>query len=119
MGPRFLLDEHISPRVSEHARRLGVDVACVAGTPLREMEDPDLLREAARQRRILVTYDVCDLAVLLPELIREGVDVPGLVFVSHATIPASKVSTLARSLARLASRVASGEVSCVLGIYLR
>jgi predicted nuclease of predicted toxin-antitoxin system len=52
---RFALDEDLSPRISEIARGLGLDVVSVHEIGRRGMPDDDQLRWAAREGRILIT----------------------------------------------------------------
>ncbi|MEK7269551.1 MAG: DUF5615 family PIN-like protein [Planctomycetota bacterium] len=116
--PRFLLDEHLSPRVAERLRDLGIDASAVKGTEREGMDDEALLRLAAGEGRILVTYNIGDFAAVLADFSKEGLAAPGIAFVDSRTIPSSDFSGLARALARLARRIESGEVSAVWGVFL-
>lgn len=65
MQPRILLDEHFSGEVAQALSRHGVDaVATSTVRELRGLPDEVLLEEAARQNRMLVTYNVRDFAEL-------------------------------------------------------
>ena len=118
MRPKFLLDEHISRRVAEGAARRGVDVKAVDGSPLAGLDDPRLLRAAAADGRILVTYNNGDFAPLLVDFLREGAAVPGVVFVNGNTLPSSDVGGLVRALAGLSARIAEGEADAKGGLFL-
>jgi|SRR5579871_983454 len=53
---RFLADENVSRRVVERLRKNGHDVALVTGT-LSGISDPDVLKLARTEARILITED--------------------------------------------------------------
>jgi predicted nuclease of predicted toxin-antitoxin system len=58
---RLLLDEHISPGVAEALRAKGYDVVAVAeSTLLRGLDDEEVLRQAAADRRAVVTHNFAD-----------------------------------------------------------
>lgn len=118
MRLRFLLDEQISPRVATSAAKAGLDVAAVSGSDLAGMDDESLLRESVKQKRILVTYNIGDFVVILQKLIREGTDIPGIVFVDAKTISTAQFGRLARALGRLAERIRRNEVDPAGGIFL-
>lgn len=54
---RFHLDEHISHRVAEALRRLGIDVTTTAESGLRSADDLQQLEFAKRDGRVIVTRD--------------------------------------------------------------
>jgi hypothetical protein len=66
-----------------------------------------------------VTYDVADFSRVFGDLIREGRALPGVVFVDERSIRTSDVHGLAGALARLAGRIARGEVDPSGGVFLR
>jgi hypothetical protein len=115
---RFLLDEQISPRGADLARRAGVDVVAVAGSSLAGRDDADIFGEAVRNGRIVVTYDIADFAGLYGDLWREGVRIPGLVFVDQRSIPSSDVGGLAGALVKLAAQIDRGRIDPAAGVYL-
>ena len=116
--PRYLLDEHISPRVAAAAGKRGVDVSAVAGSSLAGSDDMTVLREAISADRILVTYDVGDFAVLLGVLARERTCAPGIVFVDRASIRTSDIGGLTDALVALDELLAAGKVSASAGVFL-
>ena len=118
MRPRFLLDEQISPRVARLAGGLGVDARAVASSDLAGLDDRSIFRKAVEEGRILVTYDIADMSVVYADLLKEGLDVPGVIFVDSRTIPTSDPLRLARGLARVAGRIESGDVDPGGGLFL-
>jgi hypothetical protein len=62
---RFLLDEMYPPVAAERLRNRGVDAVAVKESPaLAGLEDDTLLALAALDRRVLVTENIADFAVL-------------------------------------------------------
>lgn len=118
MKPRFLLDEPISPRVVRIAASLGVDARAVAATGLAGLDDLSIFRKAVEEARILVTYDIADMSAVFADLLKEGLAVPGVIFVDARTIPPSDPPRLARALARVAERIESGEIHPEGGLFL-
>jgi predicted nuclease of predicted toxin-antitoxin system len=116
---RFLLDEQISPRVAGLLGRSGVDVRAVAGSGLEGGDDPTVFHAAVSQGRILVTYDIEDMSRILSDLLKEGLPVPGVVFVDARTIPPSDLAGLARAIRRVAAAIASGRIQPGGGIFLQ
>jgi len=118
VGARFLLDEQISPAVAAAAGRRSIDIAAVAGSELAWMDDETIFREAIRQRRILVTYDIADFVSLYRDLLKEGADIPGIVFVDGRTITTSQVGRLASALIKLARRIQEETIDPAGGLFL-
>jgi predicted nuclease of predicted toxin-antitoxin system len=115
----FLLDEQISPLVAALALKSGVDAKAVAGSALSGLDDPSIFRKAVEDGRILVTYNIDDMTLLLGDFLKEGAAVAGVVFVNARTIPPSDVTGLARALVRLAKRLENGEIEPGGGIFLQ
>jgi predicted nuclease of predicted toxin-antitoxin system len=53
----FLIDESADVRLAAHLRELGHDVKTVAGDYAQALEDREILRLAAAERRIVITFD--------------------------------------------------------------
>jgi hypothetical protein len=111
---KLLLAEQITSKVASGLRR------CCPGLAVYEMAEweggnfigqPDAacLREAARQRLTLVTYDRLTIPLLLKTWADEGRRHGGVVFVDEKTIPQEKASELPRAMAMLAKETAAWE----------
>jgi predicted nuclease of predicted toxin-antitoxin system len=118
MRPAFLLDAHISPVVSELLGKDGLDARAIGGSILMGAEDEELLKLAMKEKRLFVTYDNATVPATVADLLNQGLDVPGVVYVSSATIRANDFSGLAKALKRLAARVESGEIDPAGGVFL-
>jgi predicted nuclease of predicted toxin-antitoxin system len=118
MRPAFLLDAHISPVVAQLLSREGLDARAIGGSSLMSAEDEELLKLAVKEKRLFVTYDNATVPAMVAELLNEGFDVPGIVYVSSATIPSNDFSGLAKALKRLAARVETGEADPSGGLFL-
>jgi predicted nuclease of predicted toxin-antitoxin system len=116
--PKYLLDEQISPRAAEALGKLGVDAEAVAGSAFAGLDDRAIFRHAIEAGRVLVTYDIQDMSLLLGDFIRAGTAVPGVVFAGTRTLPTNDLVGLARALARLADLEDRGEVNPSGGIFL-
>ena len=105
---RLLLDEHVSPAVAEGLRQTGLDaVALRAWLGGRYLEAPDeaILAEAAREIRVLVTYDQRTIPPLLKLWAEAGRGHAGVVFVDHRGIPPKDIGGLVRALVELDERL--------------
>ncbi|MHC4607809.1 MAG: DUF5615 family PIN-like protein [Planctomycetota bacterium] len=118
MSVRYLLDEMISPRVAERAKRRGLDVKAVDQSEYDGCDDKAVFQAAVREKRILVTYNVRDFEPLLGDMLDEHGAIPGIVFVNRDTIPTSDIGGLVRALGRLGKRIESGEIDPAMGIWL-
>jgi hypothetical protein len=117
--PKFLLDEQISPEVAKQAVKAGVDVRAVAASDLAGLDDRSIFRKAVEGGRVLVSYNIDDMSLLLGDFLKEGAAVAGLVFVDVRTIPPSDVPGLARALVKLEKKMGKGEVNPGGGIFLQ
>ena len=118
MRPKFLLDEHISRRVAERSRAERVDVHAVDGSGLVGFDDEGLLRQAIQERRLMVTYNIADFAVAYGKLLKEGLEIPGIVFVDNASIPSADIGGLVKALVRLSEKIDRGEETAAGGLFL-
>jgi len=103
---KLLLDEHISPQVAEGLRRRNrlLEVHGIAewenGNFLGQ-EDSACLREAARQRLTLVTYDRRTIPALLKVWTEEERGHGGVIFVDEKTISPADIGGLVLGLGQL------------------
>lgn len=118
MPPAFLLDAHISPVVAKLLGKAGLDARAIAGSPLMNAEDEELLRLAVREKRLFVTYDNATVPGAVADLLSGGLDVPGVVYIGSSTIPSNDFSGLANALKRLAARIEAGVVDPSAGLFL-
>jgi hypothetical protein len=80
---RLLLDVHHSPSAAQRLRDLGHDVIAAADDPvLAAVDDEELLREAARHERGVVTENVRDFDRIARAWAAAGEHHAGLVFTS-------------------------------------
>jgi len=103
---KFLLDEHISPKVAEGLRRhnrawLAISPVEWEDGRLLGQDDGTCLMEAAEQGLTLVTYDQRSIPPLLKRWAEEGRDHGGVIFVDHKTILPSEIGALVQSLVQL------------------
>ena len=103
---QLLLDEHVSPAVAEGLRRRSKTVAVQGlvdweGGRFLGLADEAILKEAAAQRRMLVTYDRKTIPPLLKTWAESGQDHGGVMFVDDKTILPSDFGGLIRALQKL------------------
>lgn len=107
MPVRYLLDEHIAPRVAVLLRERAIDALALrdwhSGQYLSRADD-EILRSAHAEGRTVVTFDVHTIPMLIRNFAESGEDHSGVVFVSTKAIGQDEVRRLARALERLATR---------------
>jgi predicted nuclease of predicted toxin-antitoxin system len=118
MRPRFLLDEHLDPRLAQAAVRAGLDMTAVAGSEFAGRDDLAILGVAIAQGRILVTYDTRHFIPILRDVLRRGEVIPGLITVSTRTFRSNDLKGILRALIKLAARIERGEVDPTMGVTL-
>lgn len=118
MKVAYLLDEQISPRVAEQLRSAGIEARAVCGCAQAGQDDQSIFRAAVKEGRIMVTYNIADLSAVYGDLVKEGAQVPGLVFVNTETIDNADIQGLVRALTKLAKRLQAGEVDASAGLFL-
>lgn len=99
----FLLDEDLNPAVAEIARGLGLDVISVHEIDRRGFPDPDQLRFAASERRILVTRNRDDFIRLTISWFQIGELHAGVLIVPHS-LPNHRPDRIAHALKRWRER---------------
>jgi len=106
----LLLDEHLSPALAQMLRNRGVDAVPLQhwreGTLLGQ-PDEQLLIEAAKESRILVSYDVATLGQAAQELTLSGQEHAGVLLISSKTVPPDAYSRLSDIMESFAGNYSS------------
>ncbi len=85
---KLLLDEMLDPEIAVQLRQRGWDVEAVTGDPeLEGRKDPDLLRIASGQARILVADNVSDFTRLHRDFMAAGETHGGVLLAAPAQFP--------------------------------
>ncbi|HEV2148344.1 MAG TPA: DUF5615 family PIN-like protein [Longimicrobiaceae bacterium] len=82
LGPGLLFDEHVNVAACRQLQAAGVDVVHALEVGLASTPDPDILRWAIAQDRIVVTRNYQDFAPLVQNLASRSVEFPGVLFLS-------------------------------------
>lgn len=98
----ILLDADIPPAVAAALVQRGHDAIAASGSPsLEELSDDDLLREAARQGRVLVTFNVVDFVDVAHRFAHAQEDHGGIVLIHSRSFPRAAIGAVADALDRL------------------
>jgi predicted nuclease of predicted toxin-antitoxin system len=93
----FLLDADVPPALADALRQFGYDALAASGDPaLGSLSDTDLLAEATRQDRVVVTFNVADFVALTRELARTDRAHAGVILIHSRTFRRSDVGGIAR-----------------------
>lgn len=106
----LLLDEHISPTLAQMLRDRSVDAVAVQHWregALLSKPDEQLLIEAEKESRILVSYDVATLGQAAQELARNGQEHAGVLLISSKTVRPDAYSRLCDILESFAANHSS------------
>jgi hypothetical protein len=106
---KLLLDEHVSPAVAKIVRKISPDIEIVSIHHWRDgqfINQPDerILRAAAIEGLVLVSFDVNTIPPVISEFANSGESHAGVIFVSIRTFAQNDVKGLARALVELVSR---------------
>ena len=106
----FLLDEHLSPEVA----RICPPSTAVAlrdwrGGAMLGNTDGRLLEEAARERLVLVTFDLATIPALLQEMAASGRGHSGVVLISSRSFAQNDHAAIASSLQALLASIANDD----------
>lgn len=115
MRSKFLLNAHISPLVAEILSQQGIDAQVIAGSSFSDAPDEELLKIAALQGQILVTYDTDTMPRHYDRFYSEGVQVPGMAYVKAKSIPQDDAPGLAKAIQKLSALIEAG--GDPLGVY--
>jgi hypothetical protein len=97
--PEFLLDADVPPVLADALRKSGYDVLAASGDPaMGALSDADLLAEATRQDRVVVTFNVVDFVALTQDLARADRAHAGVILIHSRTFKRSDVGGMARAL---------------------
>jgi predicted nuclease of predicted toxin-antitoxin system len=81
---RFVFDQHVNGKALRQLREGGLDVVHVADVGLSESDDPEILSWARREDRIVVTRNYRDFAPLVEAYAKQGIDLPGVLFLASS-----------------------------------
>jgi predicted nuclease of predicted toxin-antitoxin system len=111
----FLLDEDISYRVAEGLRQRGVDAVSVheVGRAGKALSDEDQLAFAARDGRVLVTYNRADYQLLDATWRLKGRTHAGVLWCAEKSIPRRAIGDLIRAIEAFAAQHDSIEGICL------
>ncbi|MEO0808638.1 MAG: DUF5615 family PIN-like protein [Cyanobacteria bacterium J06643_4] len=99
----FLLDEHISPKVSSQLQQKNAKIIVRTlqtwenGLYL-QASDEKIINAASKQSLTLVTYDLKTIPPLLNKLAEEEQSHAGIIFVNEQTISSSNIGRLVKAL---------------------
>lgn len=106
---KLLLDEHLSPQLVEVVRSLAPALDIVSIHHWQEGQftnqpDERILRAAAAQDRVLVTFDLRTIPAILAEFVVCGECHGGVLFISANSFASNDSKSLARALVNRAQR---------------
>jgi hypothetical protein len=104
---KFYLDENMSPKIAEIARKLGVDAVSDHGVSMTGTADEEQLDFAARQGRCLVTFSRDDFIELSRMYLDAGRRHSGVIIVPY-TFRGDEFKQTAKALVAFASRNPKG-----------
>ena len=97
---KFLVDEDLSDEIASILRALGVDTVHIRELGLSGAEDQEVLDEAARQERCVITRNRNDFLMLTEFYFHEGRTHHGVLIVPRS-YPGNKPSRIARAISAL------------------
>ena len=103
---RLLLNAHISPSIARQLQRAGVDAVAARDWHdgnYRTAPDGQILAAASAEERVLVTYDLRTIPLLLKEWAETGQRHRGVILIDEKTLRPSDVGGLLRALQTLAN----------------
>jgi predicted nuclease of predicted toxin-antitoxin system len=112
---RWIIDEMLPPETAAELNRRGHDATSVAGLGLAGNPDPVVFDRAVAERRIVVTENIGDFAVLLDQRLRNDEPAVPVVFVRKADLP--RRGALPHRLAERLHRWADANPDPYLGLH--
>jgi len=109
---RFYLDEHLSPRIAEIARGLGLDVVTAIELGRRRLSDQAQLELAAQDDRCLVTVDRDFIGLTVRFL--ESQQPHNGVLIVPTSLPSDHFTAIAQALKRYAETHADTPMTYVI-----
>lgn len=94
---RLLCDENVNRKVVDALRRQGIDVLHVLDLDLMSAGDMEIMAAAISDNRILLTRDYADFGVLISLYNQQGIEFPGVLFISPS-IPQGDVGALLQAV---------------------
>ncbi|MCH7227888.1 DUF5615 family PIN-like protein [Haloferula sp. A504] len=106
---KLLLDEHLSPKLVEVVRSLAplLDIVSIhqwQDGQFTNQPDERILRSAAAEGRVLVTFDVRTIPAILSDFAVCGENHAGVIFISAKSFASNDFKSLARAIAERAER---------------
>lgn len=99
MPEGVLLDADIPPAVGSALGRLGHDVVEASGNAVLEaLDDAGLLREATREGRVLVTFNIRDFLEVARLFAHEQKDHAGIILIHSRSHSRTNIGAIARAL---------------------
>jgi predicted nuclease of predicted toxin-antitoxin system len=99
LPPRLLLDAHLSQSLADALGTHGVDaMAAQQDEVLAKIEDEELLQEAYRLRRVVVTYNVQDFDLIARSWAEIGRHHWGIILIHSRSIPQQDLGGQLRAL---------------------
>ncbi len=97
-----LLDAGVPPSVALALGQFGHDVVAAAGDASLEMlEDMELLREATRQQRVLVTFNIADFSEVAGTFAHAQQEHAGIILIHSRSYRRTDIGAIARALDQL------------------
>ncbi len=100
---KFLVDEDLSEEIASILRAKGVDAVHVRELGLSGAEDQEVLDEAARQERCVITRNRNDFQVLTEFYFHEGRPHHGVIIIPRS-YPGNKPSKIAQAIIALSRK---------------
>lgn len=99
MPVAILLDADVPPAVAGALNKLGNDTLAASGNPtLEALNDIELLREASRQGRVVVTFNIADFSEAARILAHAQEDHAGIILIHSRSFPRTDIGAIARAL---------------------